>query len=229
MKVSSARGGLLGLGCLAALGLMLLGAGLCWAGPGGSVGYWGGLGGSDVGGGVSGDLLKESNDYDIAVDDLGNPHVVWASPTVFEPTATPTSIICYSFYDGNRWRGLPDAEDHTEFGMGQNCKVTILPGGWPVVVYTALDPARWEVSLRALFFNGFEWITFMSPDLNRIPAATFKVVVDGLSRLHFVYTICVQNPDGKVSRYLHYCFFDGQTLQGLGGSDEARAWPVMFS
>ena len=222
MKVGMGPGGLLVLGCLGAFALTLLAVAACWAGPEQSVGYWGGLGGSEVGDGISGDLVKTSRDYDIAVDDLGNPHVVWASPTVRTPIATPSSIIRYAFWDGDSWRGLPDADGPTELGVGESCAISILPGGWPVVTFVAWDPVDERAVLRGLFWRGLAWQTILSPELNRLEVGCFRVAVDAQPRLHFVYKVGFRDPEGNLRIYLHYCFFDGQSLQGLAGSDEGE-------
>ncbi len=221
MRVSMAPVGLLVLSCVGALALTVFSVGPCLAGPEGSVGYWGGLCGSDVPHGLSGRIIQ-NNDYDIAVDQEGRPHVVWESPTQSGPTATPSSIIRYAFWDGDSWRGLPEADGPTEFGIGKNCTISVLPSGWPVVVFCGWDAPTQRTVIRAFFWNGSGWQTIISPELNRVETGAFRVAVDGLSRLHTVYKKFTTDLDGNTHVYLYYCFFDGQSLQGLAGSNQGE-------
>ncbi|HUT02817.1 MAG TPA: hypothetical protein VM163_02870 [bacterium] len=207
--------------CLAVLALMVLSVGLCLAGQEHSAGYWGGLGASDVPDGISGRIIQ-NNDYDIAVGPGGTPHVVWASPLQDGPTATPSSIIKYAFWDGSNWRGLPEADGPTDLGIGEKCSITVLPSGWPVVLFCALDALTSKTVLQVFSWSGSGWQTIFSPELNRVETGAFRVAVDGLSRLHILYIKLITDLDGKTHRYLYYSIFDGESLHGLAGSDEGE-------
>jgi len=207
--------------CLTILALMALYVGPCLAGPEDSVGYWGGLGGSDEPDGISGRIIQ-NNDYDIAVGPGGTPHVVWASPLQAGPTATPSSIIKYAFWDGDSWRGLPEVDGPTEFGIGENCSITVLPSGWPVVLFCVFDAATSKSVLQVFYWGGSGWQTIFSPELNRVETYAFRVAVDGLSRVHILYMKLIRDVDRKTHRYVYYSIFDGESLQGLAGSDEGE-------
>ncbi|MBN2208821.1 MAG: hypothetical protein JW759_05970, partial [Candidatus Coatesbacteria bacterium] len=57
---------------------------LCLAQAPRIIGHWSGLGGSDVGDGVTGELFERADSYyyDIGVDTMGRPNLVWAAPTL---------------------------------------------------------------------------------------------------------------------------------------------------
>ena len=221
MKASMAPGGLLIVSCLAALALTLLAAGACWAALEVSPGYCGGQGTSDVPDAASGFII-ETDDYDIAVDQDGRPQAVWASPSPSTSGATASTIIRYAFWDGDSWRGLPDTDGPTDLGVGQDCAISILPGGWPLVTYQAWDPVDECGVLQGLFWSGSGWQTILSPQLDYLNAGCSRVAVEVRPRRHFVRRIGMRDGHGKLRTYPCYASFDGQSLQGFSGGEKAE-------
>jgi len=192
-----------------------LSACLCLAQAPRIVGHWTGLSQSDVGDGVTGELFTYGGSYyyDIGVDTMGRPNLVWAASTL--ATVQANGVVKFAYWDGAIWRGMENPDGPDSLGLGNSCQLVNLPTG-PAVIY---DSATITVitELRYVLWNGTAWQQDLSTATAQIQSREFRVCLDGLGRPHFLY-IHYENPES----YLYYSFWNGTSLEGLGGSDEGE-------
>jgi len=180
------------------------------------VGHWTGLSQSDVGDGVTGELFDYGGSYyyDIGLDTMGRPNLVWTAPTL--ATVQTNGVVKFAYWDGAVWRGMVNPQGPDSFGPGHSCQIVNTPSG-PVVVYDAGNPMVVGSDLRYVLWAGTSWQQQLSTAMMQIGSKNYKVRLDGLARPHFIYV----HRENRVN-YLYYSFWDGTSLMGLAGSNEGE-------
>lgn len=127
--------------------------------------YWNGeswieLGGSASGGGISNSPSFDSEDPDIAIDNQGNPIVVWSEDDV-PPSICPyceghdwCSIIYLKKWNGSEWVGLGNSDTGCGLDLGFDASLILDESDNPVVAYTTVWP--WRIYLKK--WNGNKWV-----------------------------------------------------------------------
>ncbi|HUT04270.1 MAG TPA: hypothetical protein VM163_10305 [bacterium] len=191
-------------------------AGACLAQGTRIVGHWTGLGESDVGDGVTGELFDSLGTYyyDIGVDSADRPNLVWSAATS-GTVQTTNGVVKFAYWDGDIWRGMENPDGPDSFGPGVSCQLVNLPGG-PAVIYDSAEITAYP-ELHYMMWNGTAWQQDLSTAMAQIQAVDYRVRLDGLAKPHFVY---LHYENGV--NYLYYSFWNGTSLEGLGGSDEGE-------